>query len=53
MPPIPLRAHSEFSITDSIIRISDYVAAARAENYPALALTDLMNTFGLLKFYKA
>jgi len=53
MTPIPLRAHSEFSITDSIIRISDYVAAARAENYPALALTDLMNTFGLLKFYKA
>ena len=53
MPPIPLRAHSEFSITDSIIRIGDYVAAARAANYPALALTDLMNTFGLLKFYKA
>ena len=50
---VPLRAHSEYSITDSIIRIKDYVALAKEQGVPALALTDLMNTFGLLKFYKA
>lgn len=49
---ISLRAHSEFSITDSIIRIDEYVHTAQQLGYPALGLTDLMNEFGLLKFYK-
>ncbi|XXQ68051.1 DNA polymerase III subunit alpha [Neisseriaceae bacterium B1] len=50
---IPLRAHSEFSVTDSIIRVKDFAKKAAQHDYPAVALTDLMNTFGLLKFYKA
>ncbi len=49
---IPLRAHSEFSITDGIIRIKDLVKRAAADGSPALGLTDLMNVFGLVKFYK-
>ena len=53
IPYIPLRAHSEFSITDGIIRIGELAKAAAEYGYPAVALTDLMNTFGLLKFYKA
>ena len=53
IPYIPLRAHSEFSITDGIIRIGELAKAAAEHGYPAVALTDLMNTFGLLKFYKA
>ena len=53
IPYIPLRAHSEFSITDGIIRVDELAKAAAEYGYPAVALTDVMNTFGLLKFYKA
>ena len=45
--------HSEFSIVDSTVRIDDAVAAAQADGMPALALTDLANLFGMVKFYKA
>jgi DNA polymerase-3 subunit alpha len=34
-------------------RIDDAVAAAARDGMPALALTDLANAFGLIKFYKA
>jgi DNA polymerase-3 subunit alpha len=50
---VHLRLHSEFSIADGTVRIDDAVAAAVADAMPALALTDLSNTFGLVKFYKA
>ncbi|WP_027010268.1 DNA polymerase III subunit alpha [Conchiformibius kuhniae] len=50
---IPLRAHTEFSITDSIIRIPDLAKRAAESGYPALAIGDLMNLFGALKFYQA
>jgi len=50
---VHLRLHSEFSIADGTVRIDDAVAAAVADRMPALALTDLSNTFGLVKFYKA
>jgi len=49
---IHLRCHSEYSITDGIVRIDDYVDKAFDENMPALALTDLDNVFGLVKFSK-
>jgi len=50
---VHLRMHSEFSIADSTVRIDDAVAAACADQMPALALTDLANLFGMVKFYKA
>jgi len=50
---VHLRLHSEYSIADGMVRIDEAVAAARADGMPALALTDLSNTFGLIKFYKA
>ena len=50
---IHLRCHSEYSIVDGIVRIKDYVNAAQADAMPALALTDLSNLFGAVKFYKA
>src|SRR3982751_3042699 len=50
---VHLRLHSEFSIADGTVRIDDAVAAAAADSMPALALTDLANAFGLIKFYKA
>ncbi|MDR2173216.1 MAG: DNA polymerase III subunit alpha [Burkholderiales bacterium] len=49
---VHLRCHSEFSIVDGILRIDEAVAAAAADAMPALALTDLNNLFGLIKFYK-
>jgi DNA polymerase-3 subunit alpha len=48
---IHLRLHSEYSIADGIVRIPDAVAAAKRDAMPALALTDLSNVFGLVKFY--
>ncbi len=50
---VHLRLHSEFSIVDGTLRIDDAIAAAQADRMPALALTDLANQFGLIKFYKA
>jgi DNA polymerase-3 subunit alpha len=50
---VHLRLHTEFSIADGTVRIDDAVAAAVADAMPALAITDLANTFGLVKFYKA
>ena len=50
---VHLRLHSEYSITDGIVRIDKAVARARDDGQPALALTDLGNVFGLVKFYQA
>ncbi len=50
---VHLRCHSEYSIVDGIVRIDDYIAAATKDAMPALALTDLSNLFGAIKFYKA
>ncbi|MDP1968968.1 MAG: DNA polymerase III subunit alpha, partial [Burkholderiaceae bacterium] len=50
---VHLRLHSEFSVVDGTNRIDDVVAAASADGQPALAITDLNNLFGAVKFYKA
>ena len=50
---IHLRLHSEFSIADGLVRIDELVDAAVADRQPAVALTDLANLFGMVKFYKA
>src|SRR5882762_8716032 len=50
---VHLRLHSEFSITDGIVRIDEAVDRAAADGMPALAITGLANVFGMVKFYKA
>ncbi|HQR04171.1 MAG: DNA polymerase III subunit alpha [Proteobacteria bacterium] len=52
-PPrfVHLRLHSEYSITDGIVRIDDVLERVVADGMPALALTDLANLFGMVKFY--
>jgi DNA polymerase-3 subunit alpha len=50
---IHLRCHSEYSVVDGMVRIGDYVKRAVQDQMPALALTDLSNLFGAVKFYKA
>ncbi len=54
-PPrcVHLRLHSEYSVTDGIVRVSDAVRQAAGDGMPALAVTDLGNLFGLVKFYTA
>lgn len=49
---VHLRLHTEFSIVDGTNRIDDIVRAAAADRQPALAITDLNNLFGAIKFYK-
>ncbi|HKX53548.1 MAG TPA: PHP domain-containing protein, partial [Nitrosospira sp.] len=49
---VHLRLHSEYSVVDGIVRIDEAVAKAIADGMPALALTDLSNLFGLIKFYQ-
>jgi DNA polymerase-3 subunit alpha len=57
MPPmnppryVHLRLHSEYSVTDGIVRLGDAVKRAAGDGMPAMALTDLGNLFGLVKFY--
>ena len=50
---VHLRLHSEYSVTDGIVRIDEAVARAAADGMPALAMTDAANVFGMVKFYKA
>jgi DNA polymerase-3 subunit alpha len=50
---VHLRVHSEYSIVDGLVRIDDAVAAAARDKQPALAVTDLANLFGMVKFYKS
>ncbi len=50
---IHLRLHSEYSISDGITRLDAAIARAVADQQPALALTDLANLFGMVKFYTA
>ncbi|MBE2260321.1 MAG: DNA polymerase III subunit alpha, partial [Rhodobacteraceae bacterium] len=52
-PFIHLRLHSEYSVTDGIVRLGDAIDRADRYGMPALALTDLGNVFGLVKFYSA
>ncbi len=50
---VHLRLHSEFSVTDGIVRLDDAIARAKADGMAAMALTDLANMFGMVKFYTA
>jgi len=47
-----LRLHTEFSVVDGTTRIDEAVQAAAANRQPALAITDLNNLFGTVKFYR-
>ncbi|WP_201563383.1 DNA polymerase III subunit alpha [Psychrobacter sp. CMS30] len=50
---VHLGIHSEYSITDSIVRIKPLIKAAAADDQRALALTDLSNLYATVKFYRA
>ncbi len=50
---VHLRVHTEYSVVDGTLRIDAAVAAAAADRQAALAITDLGNLFGAVKFYSA
>ncbi|NCV38312.1 MAG: DNA polymerase III subunit alpha [Betaproteobacteria bacterium] len=49
---IHLRCHSEYSITDGIVRLGDYVSLAKELELESLAISDLSNIFAAVKFFK-
>ena len=49
---IHLRLHTEFSVVDGTNRIDEIAKAAAKDGLGALAITDLSNLFGAIKFYK-
>lgn len=49
---VHLRSHTEFSVVDGTLRIDELVDAAAGDGQAALAITDLSNLFGGVKFYK-
>ena len=52
-PFVHLRVHSEYSLSDGIVRVKPLVAATAAMGSPAVAITDRTNLFALVKFYSA
>ena len=50
---VHLRLHTEFSLSDSLVRIKSLVKRVAELNMPACAITDQTNFYGLIKFYKA
>ena len=49
---IHLHNHTEYSVLDGAVRVSDLVGAAYRENMPAVAMTDHGNIFGAVQFVK-
>ncbi|MHB8252241.1 MAG: DNA polymerase III subunit alpha [Acidiferrobacter sp.] len=49
---IHLHVHSEYSLADGLVRLDELVAACSEQGMPAVAVTDLANLFGMVKFYK-
>ncbi|WP_431133668.1 DNA polymerase III subunit alpha [Psychroserpens mesophilus] len=50
---VHLHNHSQFSVLQSTISVSDLVAVAAEQNMPAVALTDHANMMGAFHFVKA
>src|SRR6516164_9403204 len=49
---VHLRLHTEYSLSDSVVRIPELVAAVAAGGMPAVAVTDQNNLFAMVKFYR-
>jgi len=50
---VHLRVHTEFSLSDGIVRIKPLVESVAQMGMPAVAVTDQGNLFGMVKFYQA
>jgi DNA polymerase III subunit alpha len=50
---VHLRLHTEFSLVDGLVRIKPLVKQVAELGMPAVAVTDVCNFYGLIKFRKA
>ena len=50
---IHLKVHTEYSLTNGLVRIKPLIAKSLSENIPAIAITDQSNLCALVKFYKS
>jgi len=50
---VHLRLHSEYSLSDGMVRIKPLITAVAGHGMPAVAISDNNNLFGLVKFYNA
>ena len=50
---VHLHVHTEYSIVDSIVRVKPLIQATKLQGAAAVAITDVCNFFGMVKFYKA
>ena len=49
-PFVHLHTHTEYSLLDSIAKISELVDKAMADGMPGIAITDHANMFGVAEF---
>src|SRR5215469_15829766 len=49
---VHLRLHTEYSLSDSVVRVPELVAAVSVAGMPAVAVTDQSNLFAMVKFYR-
>jgi hypothetical protein len=50
---VHLRLHSEYSLSDGLVRVKALAKSVAEMGMPAVAVTDRCNFFGLVKFHKA
>ncbi|WP_156506212.1 PHP domain-containing protein, partial [Oleiphilus sp. HI0117] len=50
---VHLKLHTEFSLTNGLVRIKPLIKQLVDEEFPAVAITDQSNLCALVKFYKS
>ncbi|MBX9705732.1 MAG: DNA polymerase III subunit alpha [Gammaproteobacteria bacterium] len=50
---VHLHIHTEYSLVDGVVRIDELVKSCAELKLPAVAITDQMNLFAMVKFYQA
>ncbi|MCB1693151.1 MAG: DNA polymerase III subunit alpha, partial [Pseudomonadales bacterium] len=50
---VHLRVHTEYSLSEGMVRVKPLVEAVRARQMPAVAITDIANIFALVKLQNA
>jgi DNA polymerase-3 subunit alpha len=52
VPFVQLHVHTEYSLVDGICRITNLIEQARMFRMPSIAITDISNIYGVVKFYR-
>ncbi len=49
---VHLRLHTDYSLSDGVVRVKELIKSCVEKSMPAVAVTDDSNLFSLIKFYK-